>query len=576
MTTIIEEFKNDIAEELSKVSGVPASAIAPALENCKKRELGDFAVAAPRLSRLSSDADIKKKKPVEVAAAWAAAFKPTALTASVNTSGPYINFKMNTTELARRVCAAIMRDGQDYGKNKNGAGKNIIVEYSSPNIAKPFHAGHLRSTVLGNFLCQIHKANGYNVIGINWLGDWGVQFGKLAVGFEKWGDEEKLKAEPLRHLYEVYVKVNKACDEDAELNKKAHEFFKRMELGDKEALAVWNRFRDLSIADLNKTFARLNIKFDVISGESQMNQEIADEAMKILREKGLLVEDAGAQIVPLKEHGLTNAILKKSDDTTLYLTRDLAAAIERYRQFKFDKMFYVVSAQQSLHFQQLFKTLELMGFEWAKNCVHIPFGMVKGMSTRKGTAVFLDDILGEAQQTMLTTMSANASKLEELDADPKAVADIIGVSAVVAQDFSARRIKDYEFEWARMTSFEGHTGPYLEYAHARLCSVERKCGFPLNPDADLSLVTEPEAAALLLEIARFPEVVKAALESLEPVTILTYLFDLSHAISVAHSVLWVKDRERPLAEARLLVYHAARVTLGNGLRLLGLTPLERM
>jgi len=576
MTTVIDEFKADIAEALSQVSGVPASAIVPALENCKKKELGDFAVAAPRLSRLSTDTEIKKKKPVEVAAAWAAAFKPTALTSAVTTSGPYLNFKLNTTELARRVCAAIEREGTEYGKNKNGAGKNIVVEYSSPNIAKPFHAGHLRSTVLGNFLCNIHKANGYNVIGINWLGDWGVQFGKLAVGFEKWGDEEKLKSEPLRHLYEVYVKVNKACDEDAELNKRAHEFFKRMELGDKEALAVWNRFRDLSIADLNKTFARLNIKFDVISGESQMNQEIADEAMKTLREKGLLVEDAGAQIVPLKEYGLTNAILKKSDDTTLYLTRDLAAAIERYNQFKFDKMFYVVSAQQSLHFQQLFKTLELMGYTWAKNCVHIPFGMVKGMSTRKGTAVFLDDILGEAQQTMLNTMKANAAKLGELDTEPEAVADVIGVSAVVAQDFSARRIKDYDFEWARMTSFEGHTGPYLEYAHARLCSVERKCGFPLNPAADLSLVTEPEAANLLLEIARFPEVVKSALESLEPVTILTYLFDLSHAISVAHSVLWVKDRERPLAEARLLVYHAARVTLGNGLRLLGLTPLERM
>ena len=576
MTTILDEFKADLAQALSKASGVPAEAIVPALESCKKKELGDFAVAAPRLVRLSSDAEMKKKKPVEVAAAWAAAFEPTELTASVSTAGPYLNFKLNTVALARRVCAAIEREGEDFGKNKSGAGKNIIVEYSSPNIAKPFHAGHLRSTVLGNFLCNIHKANGYNVIGINWLGDWGVQFGKLAVGFEKWGDEEKLKKEPVRHLYEVYVKVNKACDEDAELNKRAHEFFKRMETGDKDALAVWSRFREMSIADMNKTFARLNIKFDVISGESQMNQAIADEAMATLREKGLLVEDAGALIVPLKQYGLTNAILKKSDDTTLYLTRDLAAAIERYRAYHFDKMFYVVSAQQSLHFQQLFKTLELMGYTWAKQCVHIPFGMVKGMSTRKGTAVFLDDILGEAQQTMLANMSANAAKLEELDADPKEVADVIGVSAVVAQDFSARRIKDYDFEWARMTSFEGRTGPYLEYAHARLCSVERKCGFELNPAADLSLITEPEAALLLMEIARFPEVVKSALDSLEPVNILTYLFDLSHAISVAHNVLWVKNRERPLAEARLLVYHAARVTLGNGLRLLGLTPLERM
>jgi len=576
MTTIVDEFKADIGNALSKISGVPADQIVAGLETCKKRELGDFAIAVPRISRLSTDAEIKKKKPVEIAAAWAAAFQPSALISSVTTAGPYLNFKMNTTELARRVCAAVEKEGADFGKNKNGAGKNIVVEYSSPNIAKPFHAGHLRSTVLGNFLCNIHQANGYNVIGINWLGDWGVQFGKLAVGFEKWGDEEKLKSEPLRHLYEVYVKVNDACSKDAELDKKAHEFFKRMELGDKDALAVWNRFRDLSITDLNKTFARLNIKFDVISGESQMNQEIADEAMKTLKEKGLLVEDAGAMIVPLKDHGLSNAILKKSDDTTLYLTRDLAAAIERYQQFKFDKMFYVVSAQQSLHFQQLFKTLELMGYTWAKNCVHIPFGMVKGMSTRKGTAVFLDDILNEAQTTMLKTMESNAAKLEELDADPKEVADVIGVSAVVAQDFSARRIKDYDFNWSRMTSFEGRTGPYLEYAHARLCSVERKCGFAINPAADLSLITEPEAALLLLEIARFPEVVKSALESLEPVVILTYLFDLSHAISVAHNVLWVKGREQPLAEARLLVYHAARVTLGNGLRLLGLTPLERM
>jgi len=474
------------------------------------------------------------------------------------------------------VWSLLWREGRGVWHNESGKGKNIVVEFASPNIAKPFHAGHLRSTILGNFLCNIHRANGYSVTSIDWLGDWGVQFGKLAVGFAKWGDEEKLKSEPLRHLYEVYVKVNKACSEDPVLDKEAHEFFRRMELGDKEALAVWTRFRDLSITDLNKTFARLNISFDVTSGESQMDQEIADEAMAILKEKGLLVEDQGALIVPLKEHGLTNAIMKKSDDTTLYLTRDLAAAIERQRKFHFDKMFYVVSAQQSLHFQQLFKTLELMGFEWAKNCVHIPFGMVKGMSTRKGTAVFLDDILNEAKNTMLETMQGNAAKMEELGADPAEVADIVGVSAVVVQDFNARRIKDYEFEWGRMTAAEGHTGPYLEYAHARLCSLERKCGFELNPAADLSLIQEPEAASLLMEIARYPDVVRQALESLEPVTVLGYLFDLARAISVAHSALWVKDREKPLAEARLLVYHAARVTLGNGLRLLGLTPLERM
>ena len=572
---VLEKFKKDVAAQLATITGASAEAILPAVEECKKKELGDFSVNAARLMRLVPGSP--KGKPVDFAAKWVSEFKPTALVESATTAGPYMNFSSKTTELAKAVCESVMKFNDKYGTSDEGKGKKIIVEYSSPNIAKPFHAGHLRSTILGNFLVNTHKAGGYDVIGINWLGDWGVQFGKLAVGFEKWGNEEALKKEALRHLYEVYVKVNAACAEDKALDKEAHEFFRKMEDGDEGSLKVWNKFRDLSITDLNKTYKRLNIAFDVISGESHMNQAIADEALATLKEKGLLREDQGATIVPLKEVSkLPNAILRKSDDTTLYLTRDIAAAIERYREFHFEKMFYVVSAQQSLHFEQLFKTLELMGHAWAKNCVHVPFGMVKGMSTRKGTAVFLDDILNEARSTMLEVMSKNKGKIDELDEDPEKVADVVGVSAVVVQDFNARRIKDYDFEWARMTSFEGHTGPYLQYAHARLCSVERKCGFPLNPAADVSLLTEKEAHILLLEIARFPEVIRQAREALEPITLVTYLYDLAHAISVAHSALWVKGREQALADARLMLYHVARITLGNGLRIIGLTPLERM
>ena len=572
---VLDKFRNDVAAQLATITGASAEAILPAVEECKKKELGDFSVNAARLMRLVPGAP--KGKPVDFAAQWVAAFKPSALLEAATTAGPYMNFSCSTTELAKAVCASVTKFGEKYGTSNEGAGKKVIVEYSSPNIAKPFHAGHLRSTILGNFLVTTHKAGGFDVIGINWLGDWGVQFGKLAVGFEKWGNEEALQKEALRHLYEVYVKVNAACNEDKVLDKEAHEFFRKMEDGEEASLKVWNRFRDLSISDLNKTYKRLNIAFDVISGESHMNHEIEDEALATLKEKGLLREDQGATIVPLKEVSkLPNAILRKSDDTTLYLTRDIAAAIERYREFHFEKMFYVVSAQQSLHFEQLFKTLELMGHDWAKKCVHVPFGMVKGMSTRKGTAVFLDDILNEARSTMLEVMSKNTGKIDELDEDPEKVADVVGVSAVVVQDFNARRIKDYDFQWARMTSFEGHTGPYLQYAHARLCSVERKCGFPLNPAADVTLLKEKEAHILLMEIARFPEVIRQAREALEPITLVSYLYDLAHAISVAHSALWVKGREQDLADARLMLYHVARVTLGNGLRIIGLTPLERM
>lgn len=572
---ILEKFKKDVAAQLATITGASPESILPAVEECKKKELGDFSVNAARLMRLVPGSP--KGKPIDFAAQWVSSFQPTPLVSAATTAGPYMNFSCDTAALAAAVCRSVAKFGEKYGCSDEGAGKKIIVEYSSPNIAKPFHAGHLRSTILGNFLVKTHKAGGFDVIGINWLGDWGVQFGKLAVGFEKWGNEEALQKEALRHLYEVYVKVNAACNEDKVLDKAAHEFFRKMEDGDAESLKVWNRFRDLSISDLNKTFKRLNIEFDVISGESHMNQEIADEALATLKEKGLLREDQGATIVPLKDVSkLPNAILRKSDDTTLYLTRDIAAAIERYREFHFEKMFYVVSAQQSLHFEQLFKTLELMGHDWAKRCVHVPFGMVKGMSTRKGTAVFLDDILNEARSTMLDVMSKNKGKIDELDEDPEKVADVVGVSAVVVQDFNARRIKDYDFEWGRMTSFEGHTGPYLQYAHARLCSVERKCGFPLNPDADVTLLKEKEAHILLLEIARFPEVIRQAREALEPITLVSYLYDLAHAISVAHSALWVKGREQALADARLMLYHVARVTLGNGLRIIGLTPLERM
>lgn len=494
-----------------------------------------------------------------------------------------MNFFVDKTVILKRVIKEVIQKKELYGTQNIGEGKTVLVEYSSPNMAKPFHAGHLRSTLIGNFLVQIHKALGYNVVGINYLGDWGKQYGLLAIAYEKYGNEEALQANAIKHLFDVYVQINKDADGDAEKNippdpsihDKARAYFKRMEDGDKEALAVWQRFRDLSIEVYKKVYDQLGVSFDVYSGESMQSAGMAAEVKK-LEEMGLLMSlEDGAKAVDLSQWNLSKSLIRKKDGTTLYITRDISAAVGRWNEYHFDKMFYVVGAAQDYHFKQLFKILELMGYDWVERCQHINFGMVKGMSTRKGTAVFLEQILDEAKDAMMEVMQKNQEKYSEIE-DPDEVASIVGASAVFVQDMSARRIKDYAFEWSRMTSFEGHTGPYLQFAHARIASMERKADTALNFDADLSLVTEPEALELAKVVGRYPEALEQSAKSLEAVPMVMYLFDLSHAISLAHQALWVKGQAKELAEARLLVYWAARITLENGMKIIGLKPLDRM
>jgi arginyl-tRNA synthetase len=347
-----------------------------------------------------------------------------------------------------------------------------------------------------------------------------------------------------------------------------------MEDGDEEALALWRRFREISIEQITATYDRLNVKFDVYSGESQVKEGMI-EGIKILEEKNILEESQGAKIIDLKKYRLDVAVVQKRDGTSLYITRDIGAAIERYEKYKFDEAYYIVASQQDLHLKQLFKTLELMDLPWAKNCQHINFGLVSGMSTRRGTAVFLNDILDDTRESMHAVMKQNEERYAKIQ-NPEEIADTIGVSAIVVQDMSAKRIKNYAFDWQRMFSFEGDTGPYLQYAHVRLCSIERNATVKVNPDADITLLTEKPAIDLIEQIARFPDVVIAARKGFEPCTIVVYALQLSHAVSSALEALWVVGQEAPIAEARLLLYWAARQTLGNALRLIGLKPLEHM
>ena len=536
--------------------------------------------------------------------------------------GIFLQFFFKPQPLSRILLSTIFKRGDSYGyssfrglrdpSDPSKGRKTVIVEFSSPNIAKPFHAGHLRSTIIGGFLSNLYEQSGWNVIRMNYLGDWGKQYGLLALGFQKFGNEETLLQNPIGHLYDVYVQINtvktveeeqvkkvqeevKAMQEKGEDTKEKHaqieklreesvdeearKYFKRIVDGDPEALGLWKRFRNLSIEKYKETYARLNIKYDYYSGESQVNNESLEEAARIMEERGVSEASDGAVIVDLAKHQkkLGKALVKKKDGTSLYLTRDICEAKDRYEKYHFDKMIYVVASAQDLHLAQLFKILELMGWtDISSRCEHINYGLVLGMSTRKGTVKFLNDILQDVGDKMHEVMMSNQSKYEQVE-NPQKTADTLGISAVMVQDMSGRRINNYDFDMNRMTSFEGDTGPYLQYAHARLCSITRKAAVSREAlaSADFALLGEKHAVDLVRSLAQWPDVFANAVKTQEPVTVLTYLFKMTHALSSSYDHLQVVGSEEGLKNARMALYDCARQVLGNGMRLLGLSPVER-
>lgn len=579
-SNFVDLMRNYIAGELSKISNVESNLIYQALEWTNTLERGDLLIPIARLR-------IKGSDPKELAIEWASKFPCGNFLDKVEPNGPFIQFFFKPHLMFNVVIPDILNRKDQYGSTKLVENKKVIIEFSSPNIAKPFHAGHLRSTIIGGFLSNLYEKLGWEVIRMNYLGDWGKQFGLLAVGFERYGDEEALKKEPIKHLFDVYVRINKDIElegdslpEEESTNGKARAYFKKMEDGDSDALKIWSKFRELSIEKYIDTYARLNIKYDVYSGESQVSKEAMEKALKIFKEKNLTHEDRGATLIDLTKFNkkLGKTIVQKSDGTTLYLTRDVGAAMDRYEKYQFDKMIYVIASQQDLHTAQFFEILKQMGFPWAKNLQHVNFGMVQGMSTRKGTVVFLDNILEETKDKMHEVMRKNEQKYSQI-VNPDEIADLIGISSVMIQDMQAKRINNYEFKWERMTSFEGDTGPYLQYAHSRLKSVERNsCN--ITPDkwvnSDFSLLTEPAAVTLVRILSQYPDVLRNAIKTHEPATVVTYLFKLTHQVSSCYDVLWVAGQTEELATARLSLYAAARQVLNNGMNLLGLTPVDRM
>ncbi|EPE32999.1 Nucleotidylyl transferase [Glarea lozoyensis ATCC 20868] len=603
----VDIYRAHLSSILSEVTGVDATIVYPALQWTQTLEKGDLVLPVPALR-------VKGKKPNELAAEWVEKFPESPLVHKPTVMGTFIQFFFKVDKLAELLIPTVIKHGTLFGQNRylglkdpadeSKGRKRMIVEFSSPNIAKPFHAGHLRSTIIGGFLANLYDGAGWDVIRINYLGDWGKQYGLLALGFKKYGSEEALQADPINHLYEIYVSINKDMTAEKEemtalkeaskdfshiekegLDEQARRYFKAMTESEPEALAQWKRFRDLSIKRYKETYARLNIHFDDYSGESQVLEENMAKSAKKMEEMGITEESEGAVIIDFTKHvpgkagkSLERPIIKKRDGTALYLTRDITEMLQRVEKYNFDHMIYVVASQQDLHLKQLFKIIELMGYdELAKKVQHINFGLVLGMSTRRGTVKFLDDILRDVAEKMHEVMQKNEKKYEQIE-DPLATADILGISSVMVQDLSGKRGNNYKFDMDVMTSFEGDTGPYLQYAHARLCSITRRAA--LTPEeiatADLSLLTESHALNLIRVISQYPDVVANTLKTLEPTTTLTYLFKMTHALSSSYDHLRIVGSERELMKARMALYDAARVVLYNGMRLLGLSPVERM
>ncbi|XDG06420.1 hypothetical protein ABKA04_006035 [Annulohypoxylon sp. FPYF3050] len=601
-------YRVHIAEVLAPITGVAAENIRPVISWTNALDKGDFILPVPALR-------IKGAKPDALGAEWAAKFpendplfeKPVA-------NGSFLSFFAKGGPLTQSLIPMIRQLGADYGRNpflglknpKNASEgkKRIVIEFSSPNIAKPFHAGHLRSTIIGSFLANLYEGAGWDVVRINYLGDWGKQYGLLALAYERYGDEEALKKDPIDHLFRLYVRINAEKDEDLaaieakkkegqdvtellanSLDEQARGYFRKMTDRDEKALALWQRFRDLSIVRYKATYARLNIKFDEYSGESQVSEESMEKVAKEMAEKGVSREDQGAvlvdftQLLPGKEgKRLGKAVIRKRDGTALYLTRDIAELLGRYEKYKFDHMIYVVASQQDLHLQQLFKIIDLLGYkDIAARCQHINFGLVQGMSTRKGTVKFLDDILKDCADHMHEVMRKNDAKYSQVE-DPEGTADTLGISSVMTQDMSGKRGNNYTFDLAVMTSFEGDTGPYLQYAHTRLSSIKRRANVTDEElaNADLSLLTEPHAVNVVRLLAQWPDVAQNTLRTLEPTTVVTYLFRLTHVISSSYDQLQVVGSEPALKAARMALYDAAQIVVGNCMRLLGLSPLQRM
>ncbi|MGR3220699.1 MAG: arginine--tRNA ligase [Candidatus Anammoxibacter sp.] len=567
-TFIIESAKSEFRTEL------PGEQVEGLLEVPPDPAMGDYALPCFALAKQI------KKSPKIVAETLAQKFVADEYVQSVVTSGPYLNFFVTQKKFIETVLNNVINEKDRFGKSQDGKGKTIVVDYSSPNIAKHLAVHHMRSALIGRAIYNLYLAQGYKCVGINHLGDWGTQFGKLIVAYKKWGDDGRgkpLNGLPINidTLYKLYVKFHQESEKDGSLEDGAREWFKKLENGDGEAKEIWQLFKDISMKEFEKIYKMLGIKFDFYTGESFYN-DMLDDTVNRIKESGLLELSENAQVVNLDKYDMPPCLIRKKDDASLYATRDICAAEYRKKEFGFDKMAYVVGSEQKLHFRQFKKVLELMGNDWVNDCSHVDFGLVKfkdeKMSTRHGKVILLEDLLNEAISRARAIIDKKNPDLEER----AEVANAVGIGAIVFSDLKNKRIKDVNFVWDDILNFDGETGPYVQYTHARLCSVIRKYGKEVRTDADLSLLNGAEDFALVKRLEQLPPVIKRAAEAFEPSILINYLLEVCSTANYYYNQCRIISDDSPLTDARVALVDCVRQVINNGLLIIGMETPERM
>ncbi|MDR1619663.1 MAG: arginine--tRNA ligase [Clostridiales bacterium] len=568
------DFITQLAAALGAHCGMSEHELIETFTTPPDSKMGDFAFPCFKLAK-----SMKRPPPV-IAQKLCAALETSGLPAfveRVESAGPYLNFFIRPARYASAVLDEIRQSGGRYGTANTGGGRNVCIDYSSINIAKPFHIGHLSSTVIGHALYRIFNHLGYHSVGINHLGDWGTQFGKLIVAYQKWGDEKAVNEGSVRVLLDLYVRYHEQAKTDAGLNDEARAWFKRIEDDDPEAIRLFNWFKELTLNDVGRVYDMLGITFDSYAGESFYNDKM-DRVIEELKAKNLLKLDKGAYIVDLEEYNMPPCIVLRSDGATLYATRDLAAAIYRKETYDFAKSLYVVAYQQDLHFRQIFKVLELMGYEWARDCVHVSFGMVSvqdgTLSTRKGKVMFLEDVLNASVEKTIAIMQEKSAELE----NKKTAAKEVGVGALIWNTLYNSRIKDVVFSYDKALNFEGETGPYVQYTHARCCAVMRRAGAgdEIPAALDYEKLADEAAMRVVRALFAFPRAVRDAAEKYEPYIVSRAVMALCQAYNKFYYDCRIVGEEPALEKSRLALTAAVKTVLETGLYLLGLGAPARM
>lgn len=562
------DYKKKVAELIKTEVDMEVDSIEKLLEIPPKSDMGDFAFPCFQLAKAF------RKAPNMIAEELKGKLDPKGFE-KIENLGPYLNFFVDKSDFTKNTINKIQIEGDNYGASNVGEGKTVCVEYSSPNIAKPFHVGHLFTTAIGNSLYKLFKKEGYKVEGLNHLGDWGTQFGKLISAYKRWGNEEELEKDAIAELLRIYVKFHDEAEKDPSLEDEGRAYFKALEDGDKEAEALWKRFRDLSLKEFARVYKIFNVEFDSYAGEAFYNDKM-DVIVNELKEKGLLTESNGAQVVMLDDYNMPPCIVLKADGASIYATRDLAAAMYRKKTYDFHKCIYVVGTPQALHFKQVFKVLELAGHDWAKDCIHVGFGLVKfadrKLSTRKGEVILLDDLIKESIDKTLEIINEKNPTLE----NKEEVAKKIGVGAIVFTYLRNSREKDIVFDWKEMLSFEGETGPYVQYSYARANSILSRAG-EVSTEADFSKLNSKEEFELVKTLENFEKQIHLATEKLEPSIITRYAIEVAKTFNKfynAHSVLNLEDEG--LKSARIALVKATCQVIKNSLELIGIEVVEKM